>query len=257
VTAIAAGVRHTCALQALGDVWCWGDNAQWQVGFGAEAISANPNPLQMSPGRRASGIRAIAAGEAHTCIVTDSSEVDCWGSNERGQLGNGTWGGVATTPQPVPLDGPVIAIAAGRQHTCALLAGGVVRCWGAGTTGQLGDDTAEDSLRPVHPKIDPNLEVVVIAAGGDVTCAITEDRALRCWGDNESGQLGDTSNLPRYVPQQVHGLTSNIRTVAVGPSSTCAVTLAGTAYCWGRNDQGQLGDGTNTDRSSPVVVKGL
>jgi len=257
VSAIAAGVRHTCALQVLGDVWCWGDNAQWQVGFGADAIAATPNPLQLSPGKRASGMRAVAAGEAHTCVVTASGDVNCWGSNERGQLGLGSTGGVAVVPQLVSLGVPVIAVAAGRAHTCALLADGSVRCWGANLSGQLGDDTGVDSPRPVSPKIDPGLKVVAVAAGGDVTCAVTEDHALRCWGDNDGGQLGDGSNLPRFVPQQVHGLTSNIRTVAAGLSSTCAVTLAGQAYCWGRNDQGQLGDGTNSDRNTPVEVKGL
>ena len=252
VSAIAAGVRHTCAIQPLGEVWCWGDNTQWQVGAGADAIAVTPHPVQ-----DVNGIRAVAAGDGHTCLVTADADVYCLGSNERGQLGIGTTGEAFPTQQKVLLEASVTAIAAGRSHSCALLVGGDLRCWGANLSGQLGDDTGADSPSPVRPNLDPRLKVIALAAGGDVTCAITDDHFLHCWGDNAGGQLGDGSDIPRFVPVLVRGLTSNIRSVTVGLSSTCAVTLGGKAYCWGRNDQGQLGDGTNVDRTQPVEVQGF
>ncbi|HTN51453.1 MAG TPA: hypothetical protein VML50_03545 [Anaeromyxobacter sp.] len=257
VSAIAAGARHTCAIQPLGDVWCWGDNAQWQVGAGAAAISVVPNAVQGEQGQAAYGIRLVSAGDSHSCVVTGNGEAHCWGANEHGQLGTGAAGGVFNTPQRVQLGAPVTAISGGRAHTCALLVGGTARCWGANASGQLGDDTGVDSATPVSPTLDSGLKVLEVSAGGDSTCAVTDDRFLRCWGDNSRGQLGDGSNLPRFSPVLVRGLTSNIRSVSVGVSSTCAVTLAGKSYCWGHNDQGQLGDGTNTDRSQPVEVQGL
>ena len=257
VSAIAAGARHTCAIQPLGDVWCWGDNAQWQVGAGASAISVVPNAVQGDSGQAAYGIRLVSAGDSHSCVVTGNGEGHCWGANDHGQLGTGITGGVFNKPQRVQLGAPVTSISGGRSHTCALLVGGVAQCWGANASGQLGNDTGVDSAGPVSPKLEVGLKVLEISAGGDATCAVTDDRFLRCWGDNARGQLGDGSNLPRYSPVLVKGLTSNIRSVTVGVASACAVTLSGKSYCWGQNDQGQLGDGTNTDRSQPVEVQGL
>ncbi len=257
VSAIAAGARHTCAIQPLGDVWCWGDNSQWQIGAGTAALSAAPSVVQGDSGQAAYGIRLVTAGDGHSCIVTGNGEAHCWGANDHGQLGTGTGGGIFNVPQRVQLEAPVTAITAGRAHACALLVGGTARCWGANGSGQLGNDTGVDSAVAVAPALDARLRVLEISAGGDTTCAVTDDRFLRCWGDNSSGQLGDGSRLPRFSPVLVRGLTSNIRAVTVGASSTCAVTLAGASYCWGRNDQGQLGDGTDTDRSAPVAVQGL
>jgi len=257
VSAIAAGARHTCAIQPLGDVWCWGDNSQWQVGAGAAAIAVSPNAVQGEQGQAAYGIRLVSAGDSHSCVVTGNGEAHCWGGNDHGQLGTGAAGGVFNTPQRVQLDAPVTSISGGRAHTCALLVGGAARCWGANGAGQLGNDTGVDAATPVTPKLEGALKVLELSAGGDTTCAVTEDRFLRCWGDNARGQVGDGTALPRFSPVLVRGLTSNVRSVSVGASSTCAVTLAGKSYCWGRNDQGQLGDGTNTDRSQPVEVQGL
>ena len=256
-TAIAGGARHTCAIEPLGEVWCWGDNAQWQLSAGAAAISPSPAAVQDDSGEPILGVRLVAAGGAHSCIVTGVGDAQCWGSNEHGQLALGTADLLATTPQPVSLGAPVTAIAAGQSHTCALLVGGAVRCWGSNASGQLGNDTGVDSASPVSPALEPGHKVLALAAGGDVTCAITEDQTLRCWGDNTYGQIGDGTQLPRYAPQPIRELAHRVRSVTVGATSACAVTLAGKAYCWGRNDQGQLGDGTTTDRSSPVEVKGL
>jgi alpha-tubulin suppressor-like RCC1 family protein len=190
-------------------------------------------------------------------VLTGAGDTLCWGSNEHGQLAQGTTGGLVPTPVAVALAAPVKSIVAGQWHTCALLLDGTVRCWGEGGSGQLGNDQGIGSPQPVIPRLDPSLEVVELAAGGDVTCAITSDRTLRCWGDNTFGEIGDGTNLPRYAPVPVSDLAGRVRGVAVGRWSTCAVTMAGKAYCWGRNDQGQLGDGTLINRASPVAVQGL
>jgi alpha-tubulin suppressor-like RCC1 family protein len=255
VTFIAAGALHTCVIQPLGEVWCWGDNTAWQVSAGAPAMSPKPTPVLDDAGYSVNGARAVAAGGAHTCFLT-GNEARCWGSNDHGQLASRTSELLIRNPFTISLDGGVTAIAAGRAHTCALV-GDSVWCWGANGSGQLGDNTDFDSPGPVSPRLPQGTRVVSLSAGGDDTCVITLDRVLWCWGDNTFGQIGDGSKLQQFEPVKVHDLTDDIRNVSVGSNFTCAVTSAGKAYCWGRNADGQLGDGTIEDRDQPREVLGL
>ena len=253
IAAIAAGYDHTCALTNAGSVRCWGNNGSGQLGNGT--TSASSRPVVVSG--LSSGVLAITAGAGYTCALAADHGVQCWGSNDYGQLGDGT---TDTRLTPVPVDGlgtGVAAISAGRAHTCAATGNGV-KCWGDNRGGQLGNYTPSWDPNPVPvPVVGLTAGVTAIAAGGNHTCALTSDGALKCWGYNNQGQLGDSSTSNRPTPVTVSGLSSGVTSIAAGFAHTCALTAAGSIQCWGDNSSGQLGDGTITRRPTPVVVFGL
>jgi alpha-tubulin suppressor-like RCC1 family protein len=251
VTAIAGGGSHTCALTSGGRVKCWGGNSGGQLGDGT--TTQRTMPVDVSG--LASGVTAIAPGGFHTCALTGGGGVKCWGANWSGQLGDGT-----TTRRNTPVDvsgltSGVTAIAAGDTHTCALIGGGV-KCWGNNWAGQLGDGTTTQRTTPVDVSGLAS-GVTAIAGGGPHTCALTSGGEVKCWGANWGGQLGDGTTIQRTTPVDVTGLTSGVTAIAAGGAHTCALTGSGGAECWGENTNGQLGDGTTTDRTTPVNVSGL
>jgi alpha-tubulin suppressor-like RCC1 family protein len=249
-TAIAAGYAHTCALTA-GGVKCWGYNSNGQLGDGT--WTDRNTPVDVSG--LSSGVAAIAAGLSHTCALTVGGGVKCWGWNGYGQLGDGT-NTDHTTPVDVSrLTSGVDAIAAGGYHTCALTVGGV-KCWGYNGYGQLGDGTTTNRNAPVDVS-GLTSGVAAIAAGWYHTCALTAGGGVKCWGYNWYGQLGDGTTTDRTTPVDVSGLTSGVAAIAAGRYHTCALTAGGGVKCWGLNWYGQLGDGTTTDRNTPVDVSGL
>jgi hypothetical protein len=203
-----------------------------------------------------SGVTAIAAGAEHTCALTSAGAVKCWGSNAWGQLGDGT---IETRSVPVDVSGlqsGVAAIAAGDDHTCALLSAGGAKCWGANRQGQLGDGTTTDSRTPVAVSVFPG-GVVALTAGAEHTCVLTSGGAVDCWGWNGFGQVGDGTTTSRNVPTPVSGLQGGVFAISANDIHTCALLSTATAWCWGGNAHGELGDGTATDRHVPVFVTGL
>jgi len=256
VTGLAASrsqmFGHTCALVSAGvtvpisllqtndgAVACWGDNSAGQTG-GASLGPSLHYPLT-------GGAKALTSGGTHSCAVTTDGMVQCWGD---------TYPGVnANTVITVAGLSEVVAIAAGETHTCAAKSNGTVWCWGLNASGQLGDGTTTNRLSATQV---PGLSGVVTLAAGDFhTCAIQAQGTMYCWGANNAGQLGDGSKVDRPSPVQV---MSNVMRVAAGASHTCALaandlthypTASGPIYCWGRNQEGQLGDGTTVDRLSP------
>ncbi len=249
-TAISASANHTCGLTNKG-VKCWGYNASGQLG---NATTTNSNfPVDVSG--LGSNILAISTGWYHSCALTALGGVKCWGSNSFGQLGNGN-----TTNQPTPVDvsgltSNVIAISAGGSHTCALTNAGAVLCWGMGSMGQLGNSASANSSSPVAVT-GLGSGIKSIAGGGYHTCAITTGGAVKCWGFNNYGELGDGSTSLRNLPVDVPSLTSGVSAITTGEGVTCAL-LSGAAKCWGSNTYGQLGDGTVSVRYSPVAVSTL
>ncbi len=249
VSAISAGWCHTCALTAGGGVKCWGRNDDGQLGDGT--TTERHTPVEVSG--LTSRVIAIAAGGTSTCALTAGGGVKCWGGKGYGQLGDGT---ITTRLTPIDVTGltsGVSAIAAGFYHTCALTAGGGVKCWGWNKFGQLGDGTTTDRTTPVDVS-GLTSGVSAIAAGHAHTCALTSGGEVKCWGNSWVAERGDGTIIDRTRPVDVSGLTGGVSAIAAGGAHTCALTSSGGVKCWGYNKYGEVGDGTTTDRTTPVDV---
>ncbi|MCG8423228.1 MAG: hypothetical protein MJE77_35450, partial [Proteobacteria bacterium] len=193
---------------------------------------------------------SIASGFEHTCIRQLDGTVDCWGSNQGGQLGTGSFD---TEPVEVP---QTIAVSQNRidsltsryLHTCARDAKGELTCWGQNFSGQLGDGTNTAQPAPVAVASD----VAQLSAGNENTCAIAATGELSCWGANGYGQIGDGTTTARNTPVSVPGLSRVIK-VATG-YHTCALDGSGSVYCWGHNNRGQVGAGATPSQLMPIEV---
>ena len=232
-TAIAAGDQHSCAVVAGGAVKCWG------------AGSAVPTAV---PG--ISGATAISAG-THTCVLVAGGAAKCWGTNTYGELGDGTNVASAVPVDVVGVAGATAIGAGVGQSTCAVVAGGAVKCWGHNDWGQLGNGTTVDSNVPVD--VAGLSGATGVGLGWGQSCAVLADGTARCWGRNEYGQLGDGTHTVRLTPVPVLGV-GDAATLSAGHWSTCVTTVGGRARCWGSSDWGQLGSGSRASSSSPVPV---
>ena len=315
-SSIVAGGSFSCALRRDGRVACWGDNSVGQLGIGlpialadagsrsagvepgpcaAESLRVDlPVPSSDAPVSQHAlhEVRSVVAGNLHACALLANGNVECWGDNHAGQLGDGN-NLAPLTLEPVLVEGlsDVMAIAAGGDSTCALLAGGVscwgttsfapvlvgglgaakaisvganhacallsdgrASCWGDDTFGELGDGTTSSSSTPVM--VQGVNDATAIAAGDTYTCVLRSGGTVACWGDDTLGRLGDGTNTASLTPVSspfIRG-AKTLRASAVG-GFTCAG--GGTAVCWGANSSGQLGNGTTDSSSVPVAVSGL
>ncbi len=252
VAAVSVGGAHTCALTTSGGVTCWGYNGYGQLGDATTTSSSTPVAVSGLTG----GVAAVSAGENHTCALTAGGGVTCWGWNFYGQLGDGTTTNSSTPVDVSGLTSGVVSISSGVFHTCALTAGGGVKCWGRNLEGQLGDGTATNSSTPVDVS-GLGSGIAAVSAGSGHTCALTTGGGVRCWGRNLEGQLGNGTTADSATPVDVSGPSSGVGAISAGYYHTCALTTSGGALCWGRNVEGQLGDGSMANRTAPVDVSGL
>ncbi|MGQ0800042.1 MAG: RCC1 domain-containing protein [Pseudomarimonas sp.] len=250
VQAITAGGLHSCALRD-GGVRCWGHNFAGQLGDGSDQFRLSPVAVV----GLGSGVRSIAAGvSAHTCAITTAGGLRCWGANERGQLGDGTRSNRLVPVDVQGLSTGVQAVALGAAHTCALLSGGAVRCWGSNDILQLGNEVMQDQLTPLAV-VGLESGVTALALGRTHSCARLAQGNVRCWGRNDFGQLGDGSSLNRPAPVPVTGLGANVNAISAAAEHSCALLTGGSIRCWGSNYSGQFGNGEFGGRPVPVVVK--
>jgi len=200
VVAISAGWDTTCALLSDTSVKCWGSNHDGVLGIGKNRVTSSATPLNVVRSETDNSdldhVVAISVGDNHTCILDTSRHASCWGYNGTGQLGNnpalGTTPFAATSaPVGVDSDEEFSTISAGGFHTCAILQlTNAVQCWGNNSKGQLGDGTTRNRDRPVAVSGDGNLNVE-LALGARFSCSLASNAAIRCWGLNDHGQLGN------------------------------------------------------------------
>jgi CSLREA domain-containing protein len=286
VVQLALGGDHSCALTIEGAVKCWGNNAEGELG---DYTQTNRNvPVDVIG--LSSGVTAVTAGDRHSCALLSTGTMQCWGYNVYGEVGNGTSGNEWLGAVDVCLSGsgvdcaggtPLVdvhSISAGGIDTCAITTLGTLRCWGGNYNGQLGLGFAPDSPLPSGgvcptsnvanascisiPTIVPGLDLnMAQVSAGDTTCATDTDGALQCWGYNGNGEVGNgttaselyPNSYPEPTPQPVTDLSTGVQQI----SGQCAITDTNSVQCWGDNALGEIGDGTSTDRTTPVTVTGL
>ena len=256
---LAAGGAHTCGLLRDGDVACWGWNRYGQVGNGSGGFAVdivNPSPVV-----GLQEIISLAVGSKHLCATDTNGIVSCWGDNASGQLGIGVFGDTAAlaTPRTVTLAVPGLGSSVGVDHSCALLSSLELSCWGRNEFGQIGNGFAGDIADTAIPNFVTNfIGVTDFASGGNTNCAVLAGDVY-CWGDNQYAQTGQTTTGIgdfRVQPTKVE-LLSEMRSVVVGKHHACALSLSGVVYCWGRNNQAQLGGISGELSATPSVIQNV
>ena len=247
--------QHTCGrLSATGLIHCWGGNSSGQ--FGNNTLAPSLTPVVGGGGVAHT---SLSLGDRYTCGIRAGNLAFCWGNNFLGQLGDSTSGNNRVNPVAVKGGQTFTAISSGVVHTCGLTTGGLVYCWGDNSSGGLGQDPTLVTGTTGPILVAGVSSVTQVSVGDGHSCALTSSNQIYCWGLNQNGQLGDgtggSAGDRRHTPGLVSmpgGLT--VTSIASGEEQTCAVTSTNVAYCWGKGDSGQLGDGNGTDSALPVLV---
>jgi alpha-tubulin suppressor-like RCC1 family protein len=252
--AVSAGADTSLALGWNGTVYAWGDNSSGQLGNGSTTSSDTPVAVSLPRGVRAV---AIAEGGQGTSLALGSNgRVYAWGDNSSGQLGNGS---TTSSDTPVAVSLPrgvrAVAISAGGATSMALSWTGRVYAWGDNGSGQLGDGTTTSSSTPVPVSLPGRVGVRRISAGGATSLALGWNGTVYAWGDNSSGQLGNGTTTSSSTPVPV-SLRGDVKALAVSAGGSTSLALGSDrhVYAWGDNTDGQLGNGTTTDSSTPAQV---
>ena len=275
VTAVAAGQYHSLALRSDGTVVAWGYNGSGELGDNSTTGSNTPVQVKGVSGSGVlSGVAAIATGFGHSLALRSDGTVVAWGANLSGELGDGT-----TTNRDVPVQVKgvggssaltrVVAVAAGEDYSLALLHDGIVVAWGDNANGQLGDNSTTNRHEPVEVAGVGGTGVLVavaVAAGAHHSVALLSDGTVVAWGINSEGELGDGTTVDRHTPVVVHDVgslgagtrrrLSGVVAIAAGGNHNLALRSGGSVVAWGYNGNGELGDGTTTNRVTPVKVNG-
>ena len=284
VARIGAGGPHTCAITSAGKLACFGHSAFNELGrpsaddplctapffydYQATANHQCAGTLAGVSFATPAGTTRVVSGEIHSCALA-AGKVSCWGASNSGQLGRPGAAAAELNPQVVvtdpllltPLDGVTALASDGAKHTCALRANGVV-CWGLNDVGQLGVDPLGTPLRGfAGPVITGTAGATSVGVAERVSCVVRADATVACWGA-DLGALADGGVGASFTPLPVKGplgvgLLNTVVAVAPGARHACALKNDGTVWCWGKNDRGQLGNGTKVDSVHPVKVLGI
>lgn len=275
---LALGAAHSCARLDDGSVLCWGANGFGQIGDGTIEGPRAPTPVL-----GLTNTTAIAAGDDHTCAIVDGGKVLCWGRGDANALGGPAPKPPAGPKPKVPAEEPSVSpaepggppslipgiagatsVTLGVRHGCLVWRGGRVACFGEDESNQLGTFVAGPPAKP-KPGAKPTPRLVTVkgvdgattlAAGARHACAVVDGGAVRCWGDNSKGQLGDGTTTARTESVIVVDV-ANVTALALGSDHSCALLESGGVRCWGDNAHNQLGDGTTTAHPTAVDVGGL
>jgi alpha-tubulin suppressor-like RCC1 family protein len=276
-TAISVG-SSSCAILDNGSVKCWGSNANGRLGLGdtnnrgnaANEMGDNLPIVDLGTGRTAT---VISGGSAHNCAILDNASVKCWGRGRVGALGIGNTNDMGDAANEMGDNLPAVdlgtgrtatAISSGGEHNCALLDNASVKCWGAGNWGRLGQGNT-NNLGDAANEMGDNLPIVdlgtgrtatVISAGSAHTCALLDNASVKCWGNNDSGQLGlgDTNHRGDAANEMGDNLTivdlgtgRTATAISAGGYSNCAILDNASVKCWGSNSSGKLGIGNTNN----------
>ncbi len=255
ITSITEASRHNCLIDDRGGINCWGDNDYYQLGQNNRPIVA--------------GATDVSVGIRHSCAVLATGTVQCWGAGQYGRLGYGE--SMWTMPIPksvVGLPAKAIKVHAGGHHTCALLDSGAVYCWGYNYDGQVGDGSQKwnvtSSRQTAVPVVGLSEGVASVSLGANHSCALLQNKSVKCWGYNLKGQVGDGGGgfaTEQTIPVDVVGLESGVVQISAGADHTCALLESGVVKCWGDNQYGKLGRGTISEmvnvHSIPMEVVDL
>jgi alpha-tubulin suppressor-like RCC1 family protein len=243
-TAMTTGAYHSCAVLGNGTLRCWGRNGQGQLGDGTFMNSSTPVPVS-----GITGATAVSGGGGHSCALLADGTVHCWGENGDGQLGDGT---TLTKSNAIGVTGitGAVAVSTGWAHTCAVLVDGTVRCWGANEFGQLGDGTTTRALTPVQVRGITGA-VSVTAGWWHHSCALLSSGAVRCWGANDWGQLGNGTTTDSSIPIAMTGTgvtwtSSNTAVATIDATGRASGVSAGTTTITATDSSGARASTTLT-----------
>ena len=273
VTKLELGWNHTCAIFSDGSLSCWGSNTEGQLGRG-DTVSTPDTFTTINLGTGKTAVD-VSCGDSHTCVVLNDGSIKCWGGGVFGKLGLGDTqnrgdgpGEMGDALPTVDLGAgqTAIGVTAGSIHTCALLSGGAVKCWGINNAGQLGlgdtqprgDGPGEMGSNLPFVDLGTGKTAVQIQGGSEHTCALLDDARLKCWGRNDYGQLGlgDTTwrgdgpaEMGNALPALNLGTGKTVIFASMGANHSCARLNNGSTKCWGYNLEGQLGVGDTSNRA--------
>ena len=258
--AVSAGREHTCALTVGGTAFCWGSNELGQLGVPADTVTCFRGDrgigCQRAPRRVNTSVvfQKIAAGGDHTCALSTSNQIYCWGDNLYGELGDPA---VRQSFTPIPvLSGAFFTdVAAGETHSCGLRGDGVAFCWGESEAGQIGTgSTGNGSATPAT--VFTTLRFASITAGWRRTCARTADGAAYCWGALWTSRQGSRETFHAQPAPFRFQPPASFHLLASGENAICGITPDFRAFCWDANPAGGLGDGTTNGSRAPTAVQG-
>jgi len=276
VAAVGMGSSHTCALLTSGAVRCWGAGSSGRLGY-ADTVAIGDDEVPASAGDVAVGgaAKEVTAAYSHTCALLQSGSVRCWGAGSSGRLGYGNIDDIGDNELPehagdVDIGATAVAVKSSNgyfgAHTCAVLDGGAVRCWGQGESGRLGygniSDIGDDEVPASAGDVDVGGSATQVATGGSHTCALLDSGAVRCWGLARWAALG-YGNRDDIGDDEVPATAGDVyiggavTELVAGGSHTCALLDSGAVRCWGQASEGQLGYGdtrTIGDDLEPAVA---
>ena len=264
IVELGASYCNTCARDSTGGVWCWGDNENNRLGDGTIVSRTKAAPVLVAAGGAAfTGAAELSVGDQHACVRKTNGETWCWGSNYAGQVGNTT---KVNAPVPVKVMDTTISISAGRYHTCAVKTDNSVWCWGQGWQGRLGNGKGDRDSGSTLDEPTPKPALTALGgtpfggaksvAAGAVSCSLSTTNAASCWGAAQYGQTGTGGGT--YVPAPVLDVDgkplTSVERLVTKFTRVCAFLTSGRLVCWGRNSEGEMGDGTfvNHGLATPI-----
>jgi alpha-tubulin suppressor-like RCC1 family protein len=249
---ITAGGAHTCALTSTGQAYCWGHNADGRLGDSTTVLPLMPVAVLPLGGI---AFTQLDAGNGHTCGLNSSGQAYCWGQNTSGQVGDSTINNYRISPTAT-MQGSLVftSISAGFSHTCALDGSGQAYCWGYDGDGALGNGATFGGRIPQVVQQPVGVTFVSISSNYSHSCGLTSGGQAYCWGENGSGQVGDSTVVDKNAPVAVQQGALSFVSITTGSDHTCAMDAGGNAWCWGGDASQQLGNGAAGTSRIPVAV---